>query len=198
MYGRPKAPAHGRRKAAPAKREIDRSQRVRERAARAIKSAELAKLRKSASSTTPTPRYAVDQAELAPIPKVRRLQNKRLRELASGMPCLLRAPGVRVHDPATTVACHSNWRELGGKGAHRKADDSYSVWGCFACHTWLDSGNTGDADAKKRVFRTAHVDQRRQWELIAQDAIRSEVDRKAARWALNQLAAGNVERPMKR
>ena len=69
------------------------------------------------------------------------------------MPCLFQVAGVCNRDRATTVACHSNWGEHGKAGA-RRADDCYSVWGCSACHAWLDQGGSS-AEVKRPIFDAA-------------------------------------------
>jgi hypothetical protein len=119
------------------------------------------------------------------VPKPEALRNRRLLDLARGMPCLLRIPGVCNHDSTTTVACHSNLG-IHGKAGARKADDCYSVWGCSACHRWMDQGRA-PADVKALAFTLAHIDQVQAWRLIATDAARPEADRRAARWALDLL-----------
>lgn len=119
----------------------------------------------------------------APRPYARR--RPRLLELARSMPCLLQVDGVCNQDPATTVACHSNWGEHGKAGA-RKADDCYSAWGCATCHAWLDQGGA-DAALRRPVFEAAMLRQLEWWERIAADAARCAADRRAARWALEQV-----------
>jgi hypothetical protein len=106
-------------------------------------------------------------------------------KLAKMMPCLLLVPAVCNRDPATTVACHSNWGEH-GKAKSRRADDCYSAWGCSACHFWLDQGDA-DAMDKRQIFDAALVRQLEWWERIAEDANRCEPDRRAARWAIAQI-----------
>lgn len=124
-------------------------------------------------------------ATTGPAPKSRARRRPRLLELARAMPCLLRVPGACNRDTATTVACHSNWAEHGKAGA-RRADDCYSVWGCSACHGWLDQGGA-DADQKRPIFDAALLRQQEWWERIAADTSRCEADRRAARWAIEQL-----------
>jgi hypothetical protein len=121
----------------------------------------------------------------SPAPKSRARRRPRLLELARSMPCLLQVPGVCNRDPATTVACHSNWGEHGKAGA-RRADDCYSAWGCHACHAWLDQGDA-DAAVKRPVFDAALLRQLEWWERIAVDPSRCDPDRRAARWAIDQL-----------
>lgn len=120
-----------------------------------------------------------------PAPKSRARRRPRLLELARSMPCLLQVPGVCNRDTATTVACHSNWGEHGKAGA-RRADDCYSAWGCYACHAWLDQGDA-DAVLKRPIFDAALLRQVEWWTRIAADPSRSEPDRRAARWAIDQL-----------
>lgn len=120
-----------------------------------------------------------------PAPKSRARRRPRLLELARSMPCLLQVPGVCNRDTSTTVACHSNWAEHGKAGA-RRADDCYSAWGCYACHVWLDQGDA-DAEAKRPVFDAALLRQLEWWERIAADPTRSDPDRRAARWAIEQF-----------
>lgn len=120
-----------------------------------------------------------------PTPKSQERRRPRLLPMARDMPCLLQVPEVCNRDPATTVACHSNWSDH-GKGASRKADDCYSTWGCFACHTWLDQGDA-DSAVKRLVFDTALRRQLEWWTRIAADRGRCGADRRAARWAVDQV-----------
>jgi hypothetical protein len=126
----------------------------------------------SGEAVEKTPRY-VDQA---------------LTDAAQGRVCLLMVPAVCNHRTDTTVACHSNWSEHGGKGGHRKADDTYSVWGCHACHYWLDFGKASEG-AKRDAFMTAHARQVLAWRLIALDPSEPPRFRRAAQRALEFLGA---------
>ena len=121
------------------------------------------------------------------IPKTEQYRNRRLLDLAQGMPCLLRVPGICNRDPGTTVAAHSNWA-CHGKGMARKASDAYSCWSCGACHSWLDQGPAPKA-TKQMAFMRAHADQVLLWRQIATDPRRAPADRKAAQWALDRLKA---------
>lgn len=118
-------------------------------------------------------------------PRTQALRNPRLLRLAQNMPCLLMVPGCCNHRIDTTVACHSNLSRH-GKGAARKADDCYSVWGCSACHRWLDQG-PAEAAIKEDVFMSGMERQAAFWRDIAYDASRPEADRSAALWAIEQL-----------
>lgn len=120
------------------------------------------------------------------VPKTVAHRNPHLLALARGKPCLLQIPGVCNNDPATTVACHSN-ASYHGKAGARKADDQHTVWGCYACHCWLDAGPASH-DKKEDAFERAHERQFVQWYGIAYGNIgQSEKDRAAARWALDLL-----------
>lgn len=132
--------------------------------------------------------YSGGPGAAAPKPEAQR--NRRLLDLARGMPCLLLVPAICNHRLDTTVAAHSNLAEH-GKAMGRKADDHYSVHSCFACHTWLDAGRAPAAH-KEAVFMAAHARQVLVWRLIATDAARPEGDRRAARWALDLLNATPV------
>lgn len=121
-------------------------------------------------------------------PKSAAQRNPHLLAMAKGKPCLLMA----VHNCETTrgdttVAAHSNWSDLGGKGAHRKADDSYTVWSCAPCHMWLDQSGAPKAE-KRRAWLAGHERQRQHWADIASGKEPGiEKDRKAAQWAMDRL-----------
>lgn len=119
-------------------------------------------------------------------PKTEAHENKAVREMAEKRPCLIQFPDICNHDPDTTVACHSNWSDLGGKAGARKADDEYTVWGCSACHHRLDFGSL-TWDEKRATFMAAHARQVFEWERIAEDLAEPIRFRRAARWALNHL-----------
>ena len=132
-------------------------------------------------------------ASPAATPKTIAHRNSHLRDMARGMPCLLQVPGVCTQDRATVVCCHSNSAAHGKAGA-RKADDHYSVWGCFACHSWLDQGKA-PAAAKASTFMRAHLAQVLEWRAIAFDSRSNPKDRAAAQWALERLNATPVGEP---
>lgn len=126
--------------------------------------------------------------DLVSQPKTEQPRNRRLLDLARGMPCLLRVPGVCQGGTETTVAAHSNWA-IHGKAGARKADDHYSVWSCAACHIgWLDQGRATNAQ-KLAVFMAGHLRQVEQWRFMATDMGIPISDRKAALWALDLLNA---------
>lgn len=125
------------------------------------------------------------------VPKTVECRNPHLLTLAMDMPCLLRVSNVCMGNTETTVSCHSN---LGvhGKAGTRKADDQYSVWGCMACHKWLDQDKRPSYEEKVETFLAAHARQVLQWRKIASDPGRARRDREAVLWAL-QLLSTTVE-----
>lgn len=133
------------------------------------------------------PRGTYSSRPTRAAPKTVAHRNSHLLKMAKGMPCLLCVPGVCTQDRATVVCCHSN-SSVHGKAGSRRADDHYSVWGCFACHSWLDTGKA-PAAAKSSAFMRAHLAQVLEWRAIAFDTRSAPRDRDAARWALNLLNA---------
>lgn len=125
-----------------------------------------------------------------PDPKTVQQRNPNLLAMARGKPCLLCVPGVCNHNSLTTVACHSN-SSIHGKGGARKADDHYSVWGCSACHLWLDQG-PALKHIKQATFMRGHLDQVLAWRRIVSDMSNSPKTRQSAHWALCLLMAGEV------
>lgn len=126
-------------------------------------------------------------ATVSAIPKTEAKRNPHLLDMARGKPCLLRISDVCNFDHETTVACHSNLG-LHGKAGARKADDCYSVWGCSACHEWLDHGRADQVN-KQLAFMMAHLAQVCEWRAIASSAAADPKDRAAAQWALDHLNA---------
>lgn len=125
-----------------------------------------------------------------PMSKTEAHRNPHLLAMARGKPCLFRLPGICNFDPETTVACHSNLG-MHGKGGARKADDEYSAWGCFACHSFLDQGGS-DAVFNELSFMSAHLAQVCEWRAIAGSTQSDPKDRAAAQWALDHLNATPV------
>ena len=177
-----------------AKTESNRALVLDERAQRAIKSAAVSAGEKSEQkkrlALIPQAQVAINCVAIgstAPrtIPKTKAHRNAHLRAMARGMPCLLRVPGVCNHDRSNVVCCHSNL-SIHGKAGARKADDQYSVWGCAACHQWLDRGPAPKAQ-KFSAFMAAHLAQVLEWRAIAFDTSSAPRDRAAALWALGLL-----------
>jgi len=167
----------------PSKRDRNRrkadEERQREKDARR---ATLARTRGRAASMGP--------ATTMPAPKDVPGRNPVVLEMAHGRPCLLMAVpdcrGLR-DDNSTTVACHQNE----GKGMATKRPDQYSVWGCVACHSWLDQSGA-PRDTKRARFLSAHVRQVDHWRHIATSPAEPVRYRNGARWALEQLNATPV------
>ena len=121
--------------------------------------------------------------ELVAIPKTVREENAHYRAMARDKACQLLIPGVCNFDPATVVLAHSNWHD---KGAHRKASDFYGVWGCFACHSWLDQGGA-DGDVKRAMFDLGMKRMECALGELIQDGTTKPRDRAAAVWALDRI-----------
>lgn len=121
-------------------------------------------------------------------------RNPHLLAMARNKPCMLQVPHVCNRNDATTVTAHSNGAKHGKAGA-RKADDHYSVWGCSACHSWLDQGGGArNREQGEFYFNRALVRQCREWARIAYDPCEKKKDRDAATWALDRLmVAGEVK-----
>lgn len=141
---------------------------------------------------TPVPEHLRRKASMAsaagmaePVRKPEVHRSAALRDMAQGRPCLLLVPGVCTGNTETTVCCHSDF-SIHGKGGARKADDEYSVWGCAACHTWLDQG-PATHEEKMAAFIAAHRRQVDHWHQVAADPREKDRFRKAADWALNLL-----------
>ncbi len=117
------------------------------------------------------------------VPKTEPQRNAALLAMARGQLCLLQVPGVCQPDPATTVACHSN-QSVHGKAGARKADDQWHVYGCAACHRWLDQGPAPAAEKIER-FNAAHRWMVAIWQdIVAGKQPATSRERRAADWAL--------------
>lgn len=113
-------------------------------------------------------------------------RNPHLLEMARGMCCLLKSP-VCDNDTDTVVAAHSN-QSRHGKSMGRKASDAYTVHCCGACHHWLDQGKDATKVQKIAAFTLAHVRQVALWNQVAADPREKPADRRAAQWALDEIA----------
>lgn len=121
--------------------------------------------------------------EVAAVPKSVPHRNPRLLAMARGKPCLFRLPGCDGGGE-TTVAAHSNHLEH-GKSKGRKADDQYSVWGCFRCHSEYDQGRAS-AEERREWFDVAHARQIHYWKAVAK-GLPEGADKAAILWALERL-----------
>lgn len=122
-----------------------------------------------------------------PEPKTEAYRDPVLLEMARDRPCMLLVPGVCNHRTDTTVAAHSNLSTHGKAGA-RKADDCYSVWACFACHSWLDQGRA-PATVKEAAFVFGLMQQKSAWVQITQSPDEPVRFRRAAARALHHVLA---------
>ncbi len=118
--------------------------------------------------------------------KVPAKRNPALLAMAKGKHCLLVVtPFCRGIDGSTTVAAHSN-SAAHGKGKSLKADDTYSVWACVVCHTWLDQGDAS-REEREQAFLVGHQRQLKAWKDIAENIMAKPKEVEAARWALKQF-----------
>lgn len=126
--------------------------------------------------------YAPVAAVPAPAPKADHYRDPVLLEMARNRPCLLLVPGICNHRLDTTVAAHQNE----GKGMALKAPDNRSVWGCMACHGWLDQSGA-PREQKREAFAEGLQRQMAAWRQVAMDAGEPVRFRKAARLAIEDL-----------
>jgi len=117
-------------------------------------------------------------------------RDNNLLALAQGEPCLLRATRHCLgSEGSTTVSAHSN--ELRhGKARSIKAEDVYSVWACYPCHTWLDQGS-GGFETKTQAWERAHLEQIEKWREIADNPLLKPWKIEAAKKALEYLESKN-------
>lgn len=94
--------------------------------------------------------------------------SKRLRSRSSveltlcrGQDCYLHIPGITTHDRETVVPCHSN-QSKHGKGMGKKAEDKYTVPGCWLCHRELDQGSRFTKEEKFAFWDAAYA----RWEPV--------------------------------
>lgn len=116
-------------------------------------------------------------------------RNRKLLDLAKDKQCMLRLSGICNHNPATTVAAHSNQLRH-GKGTGIKAHDWASVWACSECHAELDQGNRLDKQQKVALFDAALVKQDREW--LKMCLVGTAKEQAAAKWALVKLWGHDV------
>ena len=112
-------------------------------------------------------------------------RDKSLLKLAQGEECLLKVPEICPGGTETIVACHSNHGSY-GKGMAQKASDAATVWGCAACHKWLDQG-PASKEEKDEIFDEALMSQYIEWIKIANTPSLRPWKVTAARNVLNHL-----------
>ena len=112
-------------------------------------------------------------------------RDKSLLKLAQNEECLLKVPEICQGGVETIVACHSN-HGSDGKGMAQKASDAATVWGCAACHKWLDQG-PASKEEKDEIFDEALMSQYIEWIKIANTPSLRPWKVTAARNVLNHL-----------
>ena len=110
-----------------------------------------------------------------------------LLKLAKGEKCLLRISDDCMGDEgSTTVAAHSNFM-MHGKAKGLKAEDCYSVWACYKCHSIFDQGGVFNREEKAYLFYEALLRQIEEWRKIATTPTLKPWKVEAARNALDYL-----------
>lgn len=110
-----------------------------------------------------------------------------LLKLAKGEKCLLQISDDCMGDEgSTTVAAHSNFM-LHGKAKGLKAEDCYSVWACYKCHSIFDQGGLFTREEKGDLFSEALLRQVEEWRKIATTPTLKPWKVEAARNALDYL-----------
>ncbi len=79
-----------------------------------------------------------------------------LRREAIERSCQIRLPGCQ-----SEPCCLCHWRQSGISGMGMKSPDLIGAWGCFHCHTIVDTTGRHDTeiqlDFAKAVFRTQAI-----------------------------------------
>lgn len=78
------------------------------------------------------------------------------KALCHGQPCYLRIPGWCGTWPGATVPAHSN-QSIHGKGMAIKADHTYTVPACPACHHAIDQAPTFTRAEKFAFWDVAYM-----------------------------------------
>jgi hypothetical protein len=110
-----------------------------------------------------------------------------LLKLAKGEKCLLQISDYCFGDEgSTTVAAHSNLMAH-GKGKGLKAEDCFTVWACYKCHSLFDQGGSFTREEKNDLFYEALLRQIEEWRKIATTPTLKPWKVEAAREALDYL-----------
>lgn len=113
-------------------------------------------------------------------------RNPDLLKLARGEECLLQIHNQCLGtEGSTTVAAHSN-KMAHGKGKSIKADDCYSVWACYPCHSLFDQGKLS-SEQLDNAWRIAFERQLESWQAIADNICLRAWKSDAAKHALDYL-----------
>lgn len=96
-------------------------------------------------------------------PKQAYIRSPALLKAAEGVPCMVNSE-ICNHDPATSVAAHSEWHE-DGKAGKLKAHDIYICIACSNCHDYIDNRQrVGQTTLERRD--AFHRGMKRTWELF--------------------------------
>ena len=110
-----------------------------------------------------------------------------LLKLAKNEKCLLQISDDCMGDEgSTTVAAHSNLMAH-GKAKSLKAEDCYSVWACYKCHSIFDQGGSFSREEKENAFGDAMLRQVLEWQKIATNPALRPWKVEAARQVLDHL-----------
>jgi hypothetical protein len=113
-----------------------------------------------------------------------------LLKLAKGEMCLLQIADDCLGDEgSTTVAAHSNLMAH-GKGRGLKAEDCYTVWSCYKCHSNFDQGGVYSREEKSDLFYDGMLRQVAEWQKISINPAvkpwKAEAARNALKYLINQ------------
>lgn len=96
--------------------------------------------------------------------RVEPIRSQVLRRSAKGQRCTLNLPGICNYDEQTVVLAHIHDEQF---GKSQKADDTSSMFCCFACHSAYDLHRTGlDEAALLKMVLRAHFRTLRRWVLL--------------------------------
>lgn len=110
-----------------------------------------------------------------------------LLKLAKGEKCLLQVSDQCLgEEGSTTVAAHSN-QMAHGKGKGLKAEDCFTVWSCYKCHSLFDQGGSFSREEKNDLFYEALLRQIEEWRKIATNPALKPWKVEAARQVLDHL-----------
>lgn len=84
------------------------------------------------------------------LTKTKPIRSQKLRDSARNEECTFRVIGVCSEDWSTTVLCHLPDESHGGS---RKSDDHCAAYGCFTCHSVIDSNRLPESDKQFYIHR---------------------------------------------
>jgi len=89
-------------------------------------------------------------------------------------------------ESSTTMAAHSNLIEQ-GKGKGLQAEECFTVWSCYKCHSLFDQGGSFSREEKNDLFYEALLRQIEEWRKIATNPALKPWKVEAARQVLDHL-----------